>query len=86
MGEYERIFKFSAKVGALEGYLYERERLEPLHNWVENIDKMYRRLPDEVKDDIKGEFGNVLKRILTYGHRSLEQDLKTRLGCLLLEL
>ncbi len=86
MGQYERVFKFSAKAGALEGYLYEREKLEPLHNWVENIDKMYRSLPGEVKDDIKGEFGDVLKRILTYGDRSLEQDLKTRLGSLLLEL
>jgi len=86
LDEYERIFRFSAKAGALEGYLYEREKLEPLHNWVENIEKMYRSLAGEVKDDIKGEFGEVLKRILTYGDRSLEQDLKTKLGSLLLEL
>ena len=86
MGEYEDIFKFSAKAGSLEGYLYEREKVEPLHIWVENIGKMYRSLPGEVKDDIKGEFGDVLKRILTNGDRSLEQELKTKLNSLLSEV
>ena len=33
--EYEELFKFAAKVGALEGYLYEREKVEPLY------DKLY---------------------------------------------
>ena len=86
MAEYDRIFKFAAKAGALEGYLYEREKLEPLDNWVANIDAMYRSLPDSVKDDIKEEFAVVLRRILTYGAKVLEEEIKTRLNNLLLAL
>lgn len=86
MGEYEKIFTFAAKAGALEGYLYERESLEPLDNWVENIEKMYGSLPDGVKDHVKKEFGEVLRRVLIYGDKSLEKELKTKLSNLLLEL
>ena len=86
MVQYDMIFKFAAKVGALEGYLYEREKLEPLDNWVANIDAMYRSLPDSVKDDIKAEFGLVLRRTLTYGAKVLEEEIKTKLNNLLLAL
>jgi hypothetical protein len=37
MAEYEELFKFAAKAGALEGYLYKREKVESLDNWVSNI-------------------------------------------------
>ncbi len=86
MAEYDRIFKFAAKAGALEGYLYEREKLEPLDNWVANIDAMYRSLPDSVKDDIKEEFGVVLRRTLTCGAEVLDEEIKTKLNNLLLAL
>lgn len=79
MAEYDSIFKFAAKAGALEGYLYEREKVEPLDNWVANIDAMYRSLPDSVKE----EFGVVLRRILTYGGKVLEEEIKTKLNNLL---
>ena len=48
MGEYEELFKFAAKAGALEGYLYEREKVEPLDNWVSNLEKMHASLPDKI--------------------------------------
>ncbi len=86
MAQYDIIFKFAAKAGALEGYLHEREKLEPLDNWVANIDAMYRSLPDSVKDDIKEEFDVVLRRILTYGAKVLEEEIKTKLNNLLLAL
>lgn len=86
MTEYNRIFKFAAKAGALEGYLYEREKLEPLDNWIANIDAMYRSLPDSVKDDIKEEFGAVLRRTITYGSKVLDDEIKTKLNHLLLSL
>lgn len=86
MAEYNEIFKFAAKAGALEGYLYEREKLEPLDNWVANIDVMYRSLPDSAKDDIKGEFSIVLRRILTYEAKVLGEEIKTKLNNLLLAL
>ena len=86
MGEYEALFKFAAKAGSLEGYLYEREKIEPLYDWVSNIERMYTGLPDNVKDDIRDEFQSVLKRSLNYGGKVLEKEAKTRLNNLLLKL
>jgi hypothetical protein len=86
MGAYEELFKFAAKAGSLEGYLYEREKVEPLEDWVSNIEKMYTSLPDPVKEDVRGEFRNVLNRTLTYGEKVLEDDIRTRLNNLLSEL
>lgn len=83
MGDYELLFKFAAKAGSLEGYLYEREKVESLHNWVSNIEKMYAGLPDNVKEDIRDEFRSVLKRTLDYGGKVLEEDIRTRLNHLL---
>lgn len=86
MAEYDSVFKFAAKAGALEGYLYEREKPEPLDNWVANIEEMYRGLPDSVKNDIREELGVVLKRTLAYGAKVLEEEIKTKLNNLLLAL
>ena len=86
MAVYNEIFKFAAKAGALEGYLYEREKLDPLDNWVTNIDRMYRSLPDSVKHDIKEELGSVLKRALTNGAKVLDNEIKAKLNNLLGEL
>ena len=86
MAVYNEIFKFAAKAGALEGYLYEREKLDPLDNWVTNIDRMYRDLPDSVKQDIKEELGRVLKRALTNGAKVLDNEIKEKLNNLLGEL
>lgn len=86
MGEYEEFFKFAAKAGALEGYLYEREKLEPLTNWVNNIDDMYKKLPENVKRDMKQEYGIVLARILKNGEKVLEDEIKSKLSNMLSEL
>ena len=86
MGEYEEFFKFAAKAGALEGYLYEREKVEPLDDWVSNIEKMYAGLSDDIKGEIRGEFGSVLTRISTYGERVLGNEMRKRLDNLLLKL
>jgi len=84
MGEYEELFKFAAKAGALEGYLYKREKVEPLYNWVANIEEMYASLPDNVKGDIRNEFNRVLTTTLTYGGKVLAEEIRTRLNNLLL--
>jgi hypothetical protein len=86
MGEYEELFQFAAKAGSLEGYLYEREDLEPLDDWIGNIEKMYGGLPDNIKDEIKGEFGSVLTRISTYGEQVLGDEMKKKLDNLLSKL
>lgn len=82
MEEYEALFKFAAKAGSMEGYLYEREKIEPLSNWVSNLETMYANLPDEVKARIRDELGNVLARILQYGGAHLEEEIRTRLTSL----
>ena len=86
MGEYEELFKFAAKAGSLEGYLYERENVEPLDDWVGNIEKMYAGLPDNIKREIRAEFARILTRISTYGEKVLGDEMKTRLNNLLLKL
>ena len=86
MAEHEELFKFAAKAGSLEGYLYEREKLEPLQNWVNNIGNMYLALPDNVKKEIKNELSTVLTRTLTNGEKVLDEEIKTKLNNLLLAL
>ena len=86
MRDYEELFTFAAKAGALEGYLYEREEVEPLDDWVSNIEKMYAGLPDNIKAEIRGEFGSVLTRISKYGNKVLGNEIKKRLDSLFLRL
>jgi hypothetical protein len=60
--------------------------VEPLHDWVSNIEKMYAGLPDNIKGEIRGEFGSVLTKISTYGERVLGDEIKKRLNNLLSKL
>jgi hypothetical protein len=86
MGEYAEFFKFAAKAGALEGYLYEREKIEPLSNWVNNMQVMYNKLPADVKREIKEEYSTVLTRILSNGEKVLNDEIKSKLTSMLSEL
>ena len=58
--------------------------MEPLYDWVGNIEKMYASLPDNVKSDVRDEFSHVLTRTLTYGGKVLEEEIRTKLNNLLL--
>lgn len=51
MALYRDLFNFAAKVGCLEGYLHERKEpdISTMPNWVANIARMYKDLPEEVK-------------------------------------
>jgi hypothetical protein len=80
MEEYEALFKFAAKAGSLEGYLYERETIEPLSHWVSNLETMYANLPAGVKTQIRNELSAVLERTLDYGGTRLEEEIRTRLN------
>jgi hypothetical protein len=86
MGGYEQFFKFAAKAGALEGYLYEREKIEPLSNWVNNIQVMYKKLPLDVKRDIAEEYRIVLTRILKHGEKVLNDEIRSKLNGMISEL
>ena len=86
MGEYEEFFKFAAKAGALEGYLYQRDKIEPLSNWVNNLESMYKGLPDEVKRDVKEQYGLVLRRVLINGEKVLAEEIRSKLNSMLSKL
>lgn len=86
MTAYEQFFKFAAKAGSLEGYLYERERIEPLTNWVNNIDQAYHQLPQNVREEIKEEYAVVLTRILSNGEEVMAEEIKSKLNSMLAEL
>jgi hypothetical protein len=79
MKEYKEVFLFAAKVGSLEGYLFERESVEPLTNWVDNVSRMYSDLPSEMKKELAADLVPVLKRVLEYGGKMLEAGLKEKL-------
>ena len=82
--QYQELFLFAAKAGALEGYLFKREEVESLDNWVDNIGKVYYALPPVVKGEVDPVFTPVLKRILKYGERVLESGLKGKLEQMLM--
>ncbi len=77
--EYQELFLFAAKVGSLEGYLFNRRKVEPLDNWVMHISEMYRDLSPAVKKEINPELVAVLHRLLMYGGKLLEPALKSKL-------
>ncbi|MFC1979654.1 hypothetical protein ACFLVS_02095 [Chloroflexota bacterium] len=81
---YQELFLFAAKVGSLEGYLFQRTDLEPLDDWVDNILRMYEELPAAVKKDVAPVLAVVLKRVLDYGETVLKSELRKKLEQVLL--
>jgi hypothetical protein len=83
MSTNSELFRFAAKAGSLEGYLFQRDKVEPLADWIGNIDRMYRSLPRSLQQDIKTEFREVLQKALEYGDKVLEPSLRKKLEKLL---
>lgn len=82
----KQLFLFAAKVGSLEGYLYKRDKLDMLDDWVSNIINLYHGLPSQMGNDIRVDLRVVLARILTYGAETMDTKLKTKIGELLREV
>jgi hypothetical protein len=70
MGIYKEIYEFSAKAGALEGYVYPKEKtdLNYLPQWVDHLVNQYRGLPAEVREEIQdlctGTLGRAIRSLL----------------------
>ncbi len=77
--QYQELFLFAAKTGALEGYLFKRDEVETLDNWVDNLTKMYQALPPAVKREVDPVLTPVLRRILEYGEKMLKPGLREKL-------
>ena len=52
---YTKIYEFAASAGALEGYVYRKEKLDmdALPKWVDNLVAAYQHLPSEVRDEFQ---------------------------------
>ena len=76
MSAYRELFDFAAKVGCLEGYLYDRHNLEPGYfpNWVGNIERLYKALPPAVKADFNPQYQEVMKKICDHCNKLLGAD------------
>ena len=73
---YKDLFNFAAKVGCLEGFLINRAEgnFSTLPNWVGNIQRMYKELPEEVKKDFAEEYKSLLQKILMSAEQILDKD------------
>ncbi len=69
MGIYRELYDFAAKAGALEGYVYPKDRVDPsyLPLWVEHLVEGYRQLPPEVREDFQtlcdGTLGRAIRSL-----------------------
>ena len=76
MGIYREVYDFAAKAGALEGYVYPKEKvdLSYLTDWVNNLVSQYYRLPSEVREEFQGLCNGTLGRVIQSLLPSLGED------------
>ena len=66
---YTQLYEFAASVGALEGFVYRRPDVQAgtIVKWVENLEKAYGLLPEEVLKEIQpaldGTLGRAVKSV-----------------------
>jgi hypothetical protein len=70
---YKKIYEFAASAGALEGYVYQKEKIdvEALPKWVDNLLAAYKHLPSEALDMFQSSLDQTLGRAI----RSLSSTL-----------
>ncbi|MGD8387857.1 MAG: CTP-dependent riboflavin kinase [Desulfobacteraceae bacterium] len=71
---FEELYAFASSAGALEGYVYpvETRDMSHLDNWINNLVKQYRALPESVRISIQTQLDRTLGRAV--------QSLETELG------
>ncbi|MGH7771603.1 MAG: hypothetical protein ACREQA_05145 [Candidatus Binatia bacterium] len=59
------LFDLGSRLGSLEGYLYSEERVEEkyLHGWLQNIDREFRSLPSDERNEIATDYLELLKKV-----------------------
>ena len=64
MHVYTQIYEFAASAGALEGYVYPKDALNPeyLPNWVDHLYTAYKILPEDVRQEIQLSLDGTLGR------------------------
>ena len=66
MHTYNKIYEFAASAGALEGYVYKKEKIDPneINNWVNNLVSAYKNLPKEAIDEFHSSLDGTLGRAI----------------------
>jgi hypothetical protein len=61
---YREIYEFASSAGALEGYVYAKEKLDTgrLENWIKNLVNQYHDLPGEVRQDFQTSLDRTVGR------------------------
>ena len=64
MNIYGQIYELAASAGALEGYVYPKDALNPeyLPNWVDHLYTAYKILPEDVQQEIQSSLDETLGR------------------------
>ncbi len=64
MNVYREIFEFAASAGALEGYLFKKERVTPeeIDDWIHNLMKQHQRMPPDVREHYQGSLDRTMGR------------------------
>jgi hypothetical protein len=73
---YSKIYEFAASAGALEGYVYKKDKIdmEALTNWVENLVAAYNHLPSEVLDEFQSSLDQTIGRAIRSLSSALGQE------------
>ena len=76
MGIYKEVYDFAAKAGALEGYVYPKEKVDLgyLAQWIDNLVNHYRSLPSEVREEFRGLCNGTIGRTIQSLLPSLGED------------
>jgi len=70
MHTYNKIYEFAASAGALEGYVYKKEKIDSneIKNWVDNLVSSYKNLPkdavDEFQPSLDGTLGRAIRSLI----------------------
>ena len=75
---YSKIYEFAASAGALEGYVYQKDKvdMEALTNWVENLVAAYNHLPSEALDEFQSSLDQTIGRAIRSLSSALGQEHK----------
>lgn len=65
MSNNRQIFDLGSRLGSLEGYLYSEEKVDKsyLKNWLQNIDREFNQLPQGLKQEIEGDYLEILRKV-----------------------
>ena len=66
MHVYTKIYEFAATVGAFEGYVYGKKKInaDELTNWVQNIVSAYGHMPADVREKFQTPLDGTLGRAI----------------------